>query len=90
MGYVYQAAHHETEDGAEDRRPDGEGDRASLRVVSGVASAGCIVGDVGGRCSVLRRVRAFDVRGYICSGGDGSGSLLSRPALVLALGHQSA
>src|SRR5215217_8452213 len=90
MGHVYQAAHHEVEDGAEDgaaeeRRPcvDGdsvEGDRgSSLRVVSGVASAGCNLGAVGGRYSVLRRVRAVDVHGYIYSGGDGRGSLLSRP-----------
>src|SRR5215210_2395467 len=80
MEHAYQAAHHhEAEDGAEERRPCVEGDRASLRVVSGVASAGCIVGAVGGRCSVLRCVRAVGVRGYICCGGDGSGSLLSRP-----------
>jgi hypothetical protein len=79
MGHAYQAAHHELEDGAEDRCPCVEGDRARLRVVSGVASAVCIVGAVGGRDSVLRRVRAVDVHGYICSGGDGRGSLLSRP-----------
>src|SRR5215212_597211 len=90
MGYAHQAAHHEVEDGAEDgaaeeRRPcvDGDsvdGDRgSSLRVVSGATSAGCILGAVGGRCSVLRRVRAVDVHGYICSGGDGRGGLLSRP-----------
>jgi hypothetical protein len=78
IGHEYRAAQHEDEDEAEDRRPCVEGDRASLRVVSEVASAGCIVGDVGGRCSVLRSVRAVDVRGYLCSGGDGRGSLLSR------------
>src|SRR5215203_2574987 len=89
MGYAYQAAHHEVEDGAEDgaaeeRRPcvdrdSVDGDRgSSLRVVSGVASAGCILGAVGGRYSVVRRVRAVDVHGYICSGGDGSGALLRR------------
>src|SRR5215212_10583092 len=94
MGYAHQAAHHEVEDGAEDgaaeerRSPcvDGDsvdGDRgSSLRVVSGVASAGCIVGAVGGRYRVLRRVRAVDVHGYLCSGGDGRGSLLSRPRLL--------
>jgi hypothetical protein len=80
MEHAYQAAHHQVEDGAEDCRPCRvDGDRASLRVVSGVASAGCILGAVGGRYSVLRHVRAVDVHGYICSGGDGSGSLLSRP-----------
>src|SRR5215217_631324 len=95
MGYAHQAAHHEVEDGAaedgaedgaaEERRPcvDGDsvdGDRgSSLRVVSGVTSAGCILGAVGGRYSVLLCVRAVDVHGYICSGGDGRGSLLSRP-----------
>src|SRR5215203_1174905 len=80
MGYAYEAAHHEAEDGAEERRPGVDGDRgSSLRVVSGVASAGCVVGNVGGRYSVLRGVRAVDVHGYIHSGGDGSGSLLSRP-----------
>src|SRR5215217_9409923 len=95
MGHVYQAAHHEVEDGAEDgsaeeRRPcvDGdsvEGDRgSSLRVVSGATSAGCILGAVGGRYSVLLCVRAVDVRGYICSGGDGRGSLLSRPRPLLS------
>src|SRR5215208_2580671 len=90
MGYAHQAAHHEVEDGAEDgaaeeRRPSVDGDSvdgdrgSSLRVVSGATSAGCILGAVGGRYIVLRRVRAVDVRGYICSGGDGRGSLLSRP-----------
>src|SRR5215217_4648236 len=86
MGYAHQAAHHEVEDGAAEdgaedrRRPCVEGDRgSSLRVVSGATSAGCNLGAVGGRCSVLRRVRAVDVHGYIYSGGDGRGSLLSRP-----------
>ena len=97
MGHAHQAAHHEVEDGAEDGAEDRcppcvEGDRASFRVVSGVTSAGCIVGFVGCRCSVLRFVRAVDVHGYICCGGDGKGSRLSRdaPALVLALIHPSA
>src|SRR5918993_3991531 len=78
MAYAHQAANHEAEDRAEDCRPPCvEGDRASLRVVSGVASAGCVVGAVGGRDSVLRGVRAVDVHGYLCSGGGGKGSLLS-------------
>src|SRR5215211_5889403 len=88
MGHAHQAAHHEVEDGAEDRAEDRcppcvEGDRASLRVVYGVASADCIVGAVGGRYSLIRRVRAVDVHVYLCSGGDGKGSLLSRPRSVL-------
>jgi hypothetical protein len=78
MGYAYKAVHHEAEAEAEDhRRPCVDEDRASLRVVSGVASSGRIIGDVDGRCRALRRVRAVDVREYICSGGDGSGNFLS-------------
>ena len=69
------------EEKAEDRRPCVEGGRASLGVVSGVASDSRIVGVVGGRNGALRRVGAVGVRGHICSDGDGSGSLLSRPRL---------
>ncbi len=80
MGYAYEAAEDEAEDEAEHHRsPRLDEDRASLRVVSGVAGGDRIMGDVDGRYGALRSVRAVDVREYICSGGDSSGNLLSRP-----------
>ena len=79
MGCVYEAAHHEAalHDAEHHCSPCLDEDRASLRVVSGVAGGGRIIGDVDGRCSALGRVRAVDVRGYICSDRDGGGNFLS-------------
>jgi hypothetical protein len=76
MGVAYdEAANHEAEDY---RRPCAEGDRASsLREVSGVASGGCIVDDVGSWDSAIRRVRASGICGRICAGRDSNRSLLS-------------
>src|SRR5215203_4038908 len=80
MGHAYEAAHHEAEHEAEHHcSPCLEADRASLRVVSGVAGGARVIGGVDGRYGALRRVRAVDVRGYICSGRDGGGHLLSKP-----------
>ena len=78
MKYAYKAAHREAGHDAEHHRsPCLDEDRASLREVSGVAGGSRVIGDVDGRYGALRRVRAVDVRGYICSGGDGSGNFLS-------------
>ena len=80
MGHAYKAAHHEAEhDAYHHRSPCLDEDRASLRVVSGVAGGARIIGDVDGRYGARRRVCAVDVRGYICSGRDGGGNLLSKP-----------
>jgi hypothetical protein len=73
MGYGYEA-----EDDTEDhRRPCADGDRASLREVSGVASAGGIVGNVVSWGSDVRRVRIIGLRGHIGAGEDSNRSLLS-------------
>ena len=66
MGCDYEASHHEAAHyEAEDHsRPCVvEGDRASLREVSGVTSVGCIVGDVDRWGGALRGVWA----GGICT-----------------------
>ena len=69
-------AHRRLSDEGENRPYSVGGDRASLRVVSGVARAGRIVGVVGRWGGALRRVRAGSIRGRVGAGRDSNGSLL--------------